>query len=361
MNRAWSWAEIDSRALLHNLHRVRELAPRSKVAAVVKANAYGHGIELVTRVLAEKVDAFAVATCAEGIQARKQDSITPIWVLLGYGDEGELKTCVSHHLTPVIASEHQLNLWTSAGIESMKVIIELDIGMGRMGFEIQESSHQLTKIESDDDRGRTLVLGHFPAAESSNFTEISEASRRFSNASRSAGRSLTLANSAAILAHPFTHLDWVRPGLMLYGISPFSESRGADFDLRPAMRVFSRIRGIRTMDPGQTIGYGSTFRCKSKMRVGLIPFGYADGFPRQEISSSSVAIRDKRCAILGRISMDSMIVDLSSLGSVDVGEPVELWGDNVPLEEIAADSGTIPHHVLTGLGKRVKRVKRVSL
>jgi len=356
LNGTWSWVEVDSTALLHNLRRIRDLAPSSKVAAVAKANAYGHGLNAVTRALAGKVEAFAVATCAEGIQARKQDSSAPIWVLLGFGDEDELKSCVSHRLTPVIASEHQLNLWASGGIESIKAILELDIGMGRMGFSISESSRVLKTVRNDLSRSDdTIILGHLSGAETPDSSETKEAFNRFINASRSLGCSLTMANSAAILAHSFTHLDWVRPGVMLYGVSPFPGTKGADFGLRAVMKVFSRIRGIRTMSPGQPIGYGSTFRCKSVIPVGLVPFGYADGFPRQNVSSCSVAIRGTRCAILGRISMDSMIVDLSKVPKVDVGEPVELWGETVPVEEIAGELGAIPHQILTGIGDRVKR------
>ncbi|HCX87459.1 MAG TPA: alanine racemase [Gammaproteobacteria bacterium] len=352
----WGWAEISSEALLHNLRHVRRLVGSANVSAVVKSDAYGHGLENVAGILSGHVDAFAVATCEEGTQVRRIDAATPIWVFLGFADATELEACSSHRLIPVVSNYHQIELLYETHLPLTSVILELDIGMGRLGFDFSNTHQMLREFQSRTGIRADLILGHLPSAEGGNDSEVRGQFNRFLEEANVLGGELTLANSAALMAYPYSHLDWVRPGLMLYGVSPFSDCRGDDSGLRPAMRVFSRIRGTRMMRSGQAIGYGSRFRCKEDTRVGLLGFGYADGFPRQEISSGSVTVGGHRCPILGRISMDSMIVDLSKVPSAQAGDVVELWGQGVSAEEVASHAGLIPHQLLTHLGPRVDRV-----
>ena len=356
MRPGWGWAEINSEALLHNLRHVRGLVGKANVSAVVKSDAYGHGLENVVRILSGHVEAFAIATCQEGIEVRRIDATTPIWVLLGFANAKEIESCSSHRLIPVVSNKHQIGLLHETHLPLTRVILELDIGMGRLGFDFSNAHQMLRDFLSRTGIRVNPILGHLPSAEVGNDSEVRSQFNRFVEEANVLGGELTLANSAAIMAYPYCHLDWVRPGLMLYGVSPFSGCCGVDSGLRPVMRVFSRIRGTRTMRPGQTIGYGSTFRCKKDTRVGLVGFGYADGFPRQEVSSGSVTVRGHRCEILGRISMDSMIIDLSKVPSAQAGDPVELWGEGVSAEEVACHAGVIPHQLLTRLGHRVDRV-----
>ena len=330
------------------------MAPRSQVAAVVKANAYGHGLEPLSAALSGQVDAFAVATIEEGINLRRWEHETPVWILLGFSDATELHACLSFGLTPVIQNDWQCSLLRNQKGFGLPVILELDIGMGRLGFDFADSGAQLLQLEQHGIVSIQAILGHLPGSEEGDANQVRDQCARFLRESAGFKKDLTLANSAAIMDWPDTHLDWVRPGLMLYGVAPHKHRRGVDFGLKPAMRVFSRIHGIRNMRVGDTIGYGRTFRCSTATRVALVRFGYADGYPRSSGDQRFVSLHGQACAILGRIAMDSMMVDVSASAAAQVGDIVEMWGGDIATEQLAADAGTIPHELLSHLGPRVE-------
>lgn len=356
MNPSVASAEIDLGALVSNAQVVRQYAPEAKISAVVKANAYGHGLESVVEALSPHVDGFAVAHCGEALQVRKVETGKPVWIFLGFQSDAELERCIRHRLTPVLTTSLHLSRLKTLCRESLSVVAELDIGMGRMGLTSPQLREFVEWLSGQDLVHLSAILGHFPASEDESPAGTRQQQEKFLRSIDGIEVDRSLANSAAVLSHPNSHLDWVRPGLMLYGISPIPGHVGSDFGLQPVMRVSAKLGGVRWMDEGDSIGYGSTYVCSKPMRVGLVLFGYADGYPRQSRSFGQVALHGKRARILGRVAMDSLIIDLTEAPDAREGDDVELWGANLPVEEVASLNNAIPHQVLVGLGSRVKRI-----
>jgi len=351
-----AWAEINVDALIFNVGVVRKRAPHSKVCAVVKANAYGHGLEEVVRALSPHVDAFAVAHCAEASRVRAVELEKPVWVFLGFRDQEELLQCVRERLTPVLSSDHQVACLRTIPGQAVSVVVEHDVGMGRLGLTNEEVEAALEFLSQQEHVHVEAVLGHFSGSEDPDRTQTNRQQDRFLQANKPRLIDLSLANSAAILGQPESHLQWVRPGLMLYGVSPRNGETGTTVGLKPVINVFAQLGGIRWMEAGDTIGYGSTYVCEQRMRVGLVCFGYADGYPRKARSTGEVVVRDARARILGRVAMDSMMIDLTGIPDALPGDPVEVWGERMPVEEVAQKNSALAHQILTSLGPRVTRV-----
>lgn len=349
------WAEIDCSAFAHNLEIIRRLAPQSKVSAVVKANAYGHGLQTAVRTLKGRVDGFSVATCDEALQVRALDTETPVWVLLGASSPEELEQCLAFNLTPVIAHRQHYEWCRVMGPLPLSVVVEIDVGMGRLGLAPEELPEVLEGLEASGTATIAAILGHFPDAENPDIGALVNQYHKFEEVVSDAGHPLTLANSAAILQYPDCHLDWVRPGLMLYGVSPLGQGCANELGLKPVMRMCAQLGGVRQMQPGATIGYGSTFICPREMLIGLVRFGYADGYPRQAVGRGTVVVRGQVADVLGRVAMDSLIIDASNISGISPGDVVELWGPEMPVEYLSRESGVIAHQILTSIGPRIER------
>ena len=348
-------ATIDLAAIQHNLQQVRRYAPGTRVMAAIKADAYGHGAVPVARALeAVQVDAFAVACMEEALKLRQAHILTPIVLLEGIISSEEAALAVYERLQVVVHDFWQLEL-LEALPESSEISLwfKLDTGMHRLGFPMSEVPRLAEMLRS---RPRWRFMGwmtHLACADEPQNPATKEQIERFDGVLRGLPGARSIANSAAILAWPDARADWVRPGLMLYGASPIAERSAKDLGLKPAMTLESRLIAIREFSAGDPIGYGQTYRCPEKMPIGVVAVGYADGVHRSLPSGTPVLIKGRHARIAGRVSMDMITVDLRDIPDAQVGDRVRLWGEGLPVEDIAQRAGTLAYELLCGLTQRV--------
>jgi len=343
---AYPRIEIDLDALRANLAQVRRLAPRARVLAVVKADAYGHGLATVARALAA-ADGFAVARIEEGIALRRVGIGHRIVVLEGFFDREEAEAAARYRLEPVIHDPAQLDLLPPA----LRPWLKFDSGMHRLGLDEAAFQAALARLA-----GRQPVLmTHLARADERGVPATAAHLASFARLCADSPCERSSANSAAILAWPKAHGDWVRPGLMLYGLSPFPDRTGAQLGLRPVMTFRTRLLAVRRLEPGEAVGYGGTWVAMRPTRLGVLAAGYGDGYPREVRPGTPVWIAGRRVPIVGRVSMDLITVDLTDHPAVEAGAEAVLWGPQLPVEEIAARAGTIPYTLVCGITPRVAR------
>jgi len=350
------FATIDSAALKHNLGVVRRHAPRSKVCAVVKADAYGHGLLRAAAALSQ-ADGFALVELEGAVRLREAGFRQPIVLLEGFFEARELPVLVEHGLGTVVHSMDQVEaLDTLAGNARLDVLLKANTGMNRLGLPAREFPRALERLLKNPRIGSITLLTHFASADEARGAAWQmQALQQFSGG---ADLPKSLANSAAILRHPETHADWVRPGIMLYGCSPFSDRTGAGDGLRSAMTLESRIIAVQELKAGDTVGYGGVFQAERAMRIGVVACGYADGYPRHAPNGTPIEVEGEATGTVGRVSMDMLCVDLSKVPQARVGSRVVLWGENVPVERVAAAAGTVGYQLLCALAPRVQIVER---
>ena len=353
-------ATIDLAALRHNLARVREVAPASRVMAAIKADAYGHGAVAVARTLEEAgVDAFAVACLEEAVVLRKKQLRTPIALLEGVLSLDEAREASLLDLEIVVHDDWQLRLLEQLppGVP-LRLWFKLDSGMHRLGFPLSAARGLFESITARPHWQLAGWITHLACADDVDSPMTPQQIAAFDSALKGLPGARSIANSAGLLAWPQARVDWVRPGLMLYGASPLPGKTGADLGLMPAMNVESRLIAVNEVAAGETIGYGATYRCPERMRVGIVAVGYADGVHRILPTGAPVLIHGCRVPIIGRVSMDMITVDLRSLPQAQVGDTVLLWGDGLPAEEVAGWAGTLAYELFCGLTNRVHLVHR---
>lgn len=348
-------AFIDSQALRDNLQRVRRAAPGSRVMAVVKANGYGHGLVRVARML-EDADAFGVANLDEAVTLRDAGVQRPIVVLQGVARGAELRDAARRGLSVVVHHASQLELLERTDVTApLSVWLKIDTGMHRLGFAPGDAGDAWQR------------LNHCPGVEKPVriMTHLSDADQRSGEITRrqlaclesvlaAMPAEVSIANSAAVLSRPQTHADWVRPGLMLYGASPFADSVAADEDLRPVMTFKTRLIAVNRLRKNDRVGYGGEWVCPEDMAVGVAAVGYGDGYPRHAAGGTPVLVNGERAALIGRVSMDMICLDLRRQPGARVNDPVTLWGEGLPVEEVAKHAGTIAYDLLCGVSQRVK-------
>jgi alanine racemase len=353
-----AWASLSTPALRHNLERVRHYAPRARVMAVVKADGYGHGLTWVANAL-EAADAFAVASVEEGAALRAAGVQRPICVLGGFYEEAELTELVRHRLEPVIHSPEQIEtLERARGIEDLEIWLKLDSGMHRVGFAPEAAAPAAQRLRACGAVARLRWMSHLANADDPADGKTAEQIRLFRAQSESAGTERSLANSAGVVAWPDSHFEWVRPGIMLYGASPLLDRRAADLGLRPVMTLQSRIIAVHRRRRGEAIGYGGDYVCPEDMPVGVVAIGYGDGYPRHARPGTPLLVEGVRVPLIGRVSMDMVTVDLRPRPATRVGAAAVLWGEDLPVDEIARHAGTISYELLCGVSARVARVAR---
>jgi len=347
-------AEVSAAALRANLARIREVAPSSRVMAVVKANAYGHGLIPTALCLAD-ADAFAVARLEEALALRGAGVRNPIVLLEGVFNAEQLTEAARANLEIVIHEDEQLSLLERAAVGHRFVVwLKIDTGMNRLGFRPSQAQKALVRLESMGDRLHELkLMTHFASADERNSRLTQEQLARFDVLTQARGRARSLANSAAIFAQPDSHGEWVRPGLALYGVSPFPDQVGSALGLTPAMRLVSTVIAVREVPFGETVGYGGIWRAQRDSRVAIVAAGYGDGLPRALPNGTPVLVRGQRGELVGRVSMDMIAVDVTAIGDVQVSDGAVLWGPELPVEEIAAHAGTISYELLCGVSQRV--------
>ena len=386
-------AQINLSALQHNLKRVREISPQCRIMAVIKANGYGHGMERVARVLSSLdvdldpsvaaagtlphttcrdaqelphpcvVDAFGVASIDEAITLREAGITAPITLLEGFFEAAELMLIQQHSLDVVIHHPAQLAVLEATLLTTpITVWLKVDSGMHRLGFapeQVSEVWHRLVACRSV--RKPVRLMTHLASADDLASPQTSQQLACFNAATAEINAERSIANSAAILGWPQTHstpfANWVRPGIMLYGVSPFINGTAADHNLKPVMTLTSQLITINHYKQGDAIGYAASWVCPHDMPVGVVAMGYGDGYPRHAVSGTPVLVNGKRVPLIGRVSMDMLSVDLSTQPQAHIGDAVTLWGEGLPVEEVARSASTIPYQLLCGVTQRVKFVE----
>jgi alanine racemase len=319
--------------------------------SVVKANGYGHGLLRVAKAL-ESSDAFAVLTVHEAVRLRDAGVSCPILLLEGVFAPDELTAVSEHGLSIVVHTREQIAMLQAAWSPvKLDVFLKLNTGMNRLGLAPEAFPQALSELMASPVVGRITLMTHFATADEA--AGVGEQFSHFQSLTRGVTAPVCLANSAALLRHPQTHGDWVRPGIMLYGVSPFAENRASDLGLEPAMSLVSEIIAVQQVKRGEAIGYGGAYVAEHDMRVGVVAGGYADGYPRHAGTGTPIVVDGRRTRTLGRVSMDMLFADLSDLPDAGIGSPVVLWGEGLPVEEVARAAGTISYELLTARAERV--------
>jgi len=350
-------ALINTQSLQHNFQRVKSLAPNSRIMAVVKADAYGHGLIPVATALRE-TDAFAVASINEAILLH--DALrgsAPICLLEGLFKPDELKEATARKFQIVVHSEKQLANLEAAKVEStIGVWLKIDTGMNRLGILPQEFSSSMRRLQKLDGVHLLGVMSHLACADDPENNMTTEQQQRFEAAVADAGLERSLANSSGIVHWPKTHYEWVRPGIMLYGSSPMSGEGADQLDLKPVMSLTSEIVAIRKVKKGDSVGYGCSWRTDRDTEIGVVACGYGDGYPRHAVPGTPVLVKQQRLPLVGRVSMDMITVDLGPTSGITVGDEVTLFGQGLSIDEVAASAGTISYEILCHITARVPRV-----
>jgi alanine racemase len=347
-------ALINLSALQHNQQVLQAYAPNSQILAVVKANAYGHGMVEIARNLSG-IYALGVARLNEALVLRRAGITTPIVLLEGFFHADDLETLVIQNLQTVIHSEQQLNAIIERKLNNpIQVWLKLDTGMHRLGFQAEEFDQAYHRLASSANVLQPInLITHFNCADELDNNVTSTQINTFKSHVKSSSGLNSLANSAAILAWPETHADVIRPGIALYGVSPFENKQAEDFNLQPVMTLKSQLIAVRAHQAGESVGYGATWTAKSDTTLGVVAVGYGDGYPRMAPEGTPVLINGRLVPIVGRVSMDMLTVDLGSNPTDQVGDDVTLWGEGLPATDVANHIGTIAYELVTKLTSRV--------
>ena len=344
-------ADISLAALHHNFQLARK-ATTARIMAVVKADAYGHGLLRCPEAL-KAADGYALLDLRDAIKLREAGYRQPILLLEGAFSQEELPRIAGHGLACVIHSPHQLAMLDNGARLGNKLSIWLKVntGMNRLGFAPQDVPAAMEKLKSHPGVRDVTLMTHFSHADEAAGVDAQLQTFNALAAPHRAARSL--ANSAALLRYPQAHGDWVRPGIMLYGASPFEETSAAQLGLMPVMTLRTQLIAARELRAGECVGYGGTFCADRSLRIGVAARGYADGYPRHAGTGTPVLVDGQRTRTLGRISMDMLCVALSALPGAALGSSVTLWGEGLPVEEVAQAAGTISYELLCGVTARV--------
>lgn len=345
-------ATLDLKAMRNNLQIVRQAAPDSRVWAVVKANAYGHGLDRVWSALIGS-DGFAMLNLDDAILLRERGWKGPILMLEGFFHADELEIIDRYRLTTSLHSNWQLKALATARLNApLDVYVKMNSGMNRLGFHADRVHSIWQQLRQIANVGQMTLMAHFADAEQPD--GLSEPLKLIEQAAEGLDCARSLSNSAAILWHPQAHYDWVRPGIILYGASPSGQWRDiANSGLRPVMSLRSDIIAIQNLKEGDTVGYGSRYRATGEQRIGIVAAGYADGYPRHAPEGTPVVVDGVRSCTVGAISMDMLAVDLTPCPHAGIGSPVELWGQEVKIDDVACAAGTVGYELMCALAPRV--------
>lgn len=344
-------ASIHLAALAHNLGVARAHAPHAKVFAVIKANAYGHGLLRVAGAL-RAADGFAVIEFDAAMRLRDAGYTQRIVLLQGFFDAREAVEGAARRLTTVVHTDGQMPLLDAlvAGAR-LDVLLKINSGMNRLGYAPDAVRGAYAKLQDHPGVGKLTLMTHFADADGARGVAWQMATFERAAAGIAAPRSL--ANSAATLRYPETHFDWIRPGIMLYGSSPFAEQTAAALGLMPVMTLASEIIGVCELQPGDTVGYGGTFVAQRPMRIGIVACGYGDGYPRHAPSGTPVRVGDRLTSTVGRVSMDTLCVDITDMPEAGIGTRAVLWGEGNPIDGVAQAAGTVSYELMCALAARV--------
>jgi alanine racemase len=347
-------ATISAGALAHNLRVARAHAGEAKIWAVVKANAYGHGLERAARAL-EAADGFAVLDFQEAARLRLARVAKPILMLEGPFQPQDVALLAEFALTPVIHHPRQVEMLRRAPAAALDVYVKVNSGMNRLGFGVDTLRASVGALREMPNVRSVTLMTHFADADGASGVRGQMA--WFQEMTKDFSGPRSLANSAALLRFPESCADWVRPGIMLYGGSPFSDQSAEALGLKPAMTLTSELIATQQLQAGEKIGYGFSYEAAGEMTIGIVACGYADGYPRHAPTGTPVLVNGRRTRIVGRVSMDMMTVDITGLDGAAAGSPVTLWGEGLPADEVAAHAGTLSYELLCALAPRVPVVE----
>lgn len=353
-------ALIDTAALRHNLGTIRAYAPGAKIMAVVKANAYGHGLVSTALALAD-ADAFAVARLEEGIALRSAGVRAPVVLLEGIFSAEQLAEAAHHGFELVVHDPLQLKLLEAhRGSERFVIWIKVDTGMNRLGFRPEAFPDALARLRALTVPALELrLMTHLARADERDMWMTREQVASFDRAIAAAGAgganrlATSIGNSAGILGWPNAHGDWVRPGLALYGVSPFGGETADKHGLKPVMTLETTVITVRKVKQGETVGYAGSWRADRESAIAILAAGYGDGLPRHLGNGTPVQIGGARYPLVGRVSMDMIAVDVTGAERIVTGNRAVIWGQGLPVEEIANHADTIPYELLCGVSQRV--------
>ncbi|WP_138439714.1 alanine racemase [Marinobacter alexandrii] len=346
---------IDLDSIAHNYQIAISQAPEQKALAVVKANAYGHGAVDVAQKLEPYTPGFAVACIEEAIELREAGIRKPILLLEGFFSADELDYICRHNIWTAVHNDFQLEAIASAKLtEPVHVWLKLNTGMNRLGFTPDGYKLAYKRLGNLPQVSSITLLSHLTSADNPASPETEKQIERFNNIHRDCPSPRSIANSAGTMKHPLALHDWQRPGIILYGSSPFSGEDDIQPLLQPAMTLTSEIIAVHELQPGDAVGYNGTWVCERPTRIGTVALGYADGYPRQARNGTPVLVNGQRTQLIGRVSMDMLTVDLTGLDA-GLGSAVELWGKNLLANEVAPWCGTISYTLFTGITRRVHR------
>lgn len=350
-------ATIHTAALANNLDVARRHAPGAKVWSVVKANAYGHGIERAFPGLRE-TDGFGLLDLNEAVRLRELGWAGPILLLEGFFEPADLKVIDEYGLTTTVHCDEQLRMLEGARLSKpLTVQLKMNSGMNRLGFVPERYRAAWERVRAMPGVGQIVLMTHFSDADGERGVDYQM--EAFERGARDIPGERCLANSAATLFHPQTHYAWVRPGIVLYGSSP--SGRTADVEglgLQPAMTLESEVIAVQELGAGQTVGYGSVFTAERPMRIGVVACGYADGYPRHAPTGTPVLVAGILTQVVGRVSMDMLMVDLSPVPEARVGSNAVLWGRGLPIDDVACACGTIGYELMCALAPRVPVIEQ---
>lgn len=351
-------AQVNLSALKHNLSQVKKMAPRSQVMAVCKANGYGHGLVKVAQAL-DDADAFGVARIEEAFNLRAAGITKTIVLLEGFFEAKDIASLAVNHFQTVIHSEQQL-LELEQAAENLsldipiKVWLKIDTGMSRLGIHISQVDEFVSRLKACKLIHPDLVfMTHLACADELNNDYNSQQLAVFKQATEGYSFSHSIANSAATMVFESARQYWVRPGIMLYGVSPIENETGLDRNLQPVMTLSSQLISVKTIDAGTFVGYGGTWQATEKTKLGVVAIGYGDGYPRHAKNGTPVLINGRIVPLVGRVSMDMITVDLGLHSQDKIGDKAILWGIGLPIEKVAASADTIPYEILCQLTSRV--------
>ena len=348
-------ALIDLAALRHNYQLARQCSG-GKALAVVKADAYGHGAVLCAQALQAEADGFAVACIEEALELRAAGITQPILLLEGFFEASELALIDQHQLWCVVHSLWQLDAIEQARLSRpLQVWLKLDSGMHRVGLFPEQYQAAYQRLQASGKVDKIVLMSHFARADELDCPRTEEQLAVFNAAREGLQAEVSLRNSPAILGWPQVPSDWVRPGIMLYGATPFEQAQALAAQLKPVMTLQSKIIGVRELPVGEPVGYAARFVAERPTRVGVVAMGYADGYPRHAPTGTPVAVDGQLTRIIGRVSMDMLTVDLTDLPQTGLGSRVELWGAQVLASDVAAHAQTIPYQIFCNL-RRVPRL-----
>jgi alanine racemase len=349
-------ATFDLAGLRENLALARSRAPHARTWAVVKANAYGHGLARAVRAL-EAADGYALLDLDDAVGLRESGVTKPILLLEGVFEADDLQVVGEHGLAIVVHDDAQIALLEAVRLpRRVPVYLKLNAGMNRLGFAPERYRQVFERLARSPVVAGITLMTHFADADGPG--GVTEELHRFEAVVARIEAPRSLANSAAVLRFPETHFDWVRPGIMLYGCSPFADEPAAALGLKPVMTLAAELISVRDLRPGDRVGYGGAFVASRPMRLGVVACGYADGYPRHAPTGTPVLVNGVRTRTVGRVSMDMLTVDLDPVPGAGVGSPVTLWGEGLPCDEVAAAAGTLSYELLCKITARVPQAER---